>query len=284
MQLSKQSGISTYTELILGLPLETLESWKNGFDTVLEMGQHDAIEIWPCQVLENSELSQFNTRQRYGISTVVAHDYTPFHNKTDYMDISEVVEIISSTNTMSTADIVEAYMYGWMMVQLHIIGYTQLYAKYARNRLDIPYRKFYDKMFEKLPNHAFFGPIFSHHQTNIDHYMHHGKFLDQKMNGHTMVPSNFKMIYDHCDQAYDLGLDTLQAFTAETEDIDRVQRLFVYGAHLGLPITIGVPWDLDTWQTQNSRYQISTKVCIDQQFNFFTTRRNGLLRNIFTRV
>jgi radical SAM superfamily enzyme YgiQ (UPF0313 family) len=284
MQLSKESGISTYTELILGLPNETLESWKTGFDTVLEMGQHDAIEIWPCQVLENSELSFYESRQRYGIKTVTAHDYTPFHNKTDYMKISEVVEIVNATNTMSTQDIVEAYMYGWMIVQLHVIGYTQLYAKYARHVLNIPYREFYDMLFAKLPSHEFFGPMFEHLKTNIEHYMHNGVFIDKNMNGHTMVPNNFKNIYENRAHAYDIGLSTLSEFTKDTAEIDMLQRSFIYGADLDLPKVVEFSRNLDTWESEKSQYQISTKIKIDEQFNFFTTRRNGLLRNILNRV
>ena len=51
---------------------------------------------------------------------------------------------------MSTEELVESYMYAWMMVQFHILGYTQLYAKYARHIINVPYRKFNDMLFEKI--------------------------------------------------------------------------------------------------------------------------------------
>ena len=33
-------------------------------------------------------------------------------------------ETVSETNTMSNDDLIEAYMYGWLVVQFHIAGYT----------------------------------------------------------------------------------------------------------------------------------------------------------------
>ncbi len=55
-------GIPSYTELILGLPKETFNSWRRGLCEVIEAGQHNAIESWLAQMLENAELNQNNQR------------------------------------------------------------------------------------------------------------------------------------------------------------------------------------------------------------------------------
>lgn len=108
MELAKKYKVRTYTEMILGLPEETLESWKEGFATILENGQHESIDIWFCQVFGNTELNSALSREVYGIETVKAEDYLSFTN-TKHSNITEIVEIINKTNTMSTEDIVEAY-------------------------------------------------------------------------------------------------------------------------------------------------------------------------------
>ena len=284
MSLSEQNSVPTYTEVIIGLPEETLESWKQGFDQILEMGQHNAIDVWPCQVLENSELASPESRNKYGIKTVVAHEYTPFYNKNDYMDISETVEIVNATNTMSTDELVEAYMYGWMIVQFHILGYTQLYAKYARHILGIPYRKFYDIMFEKIQREPFFGPMFDHIKQNIRQYLTTGKFADKTMSGHTLSGTSAKNIYTHKSQAFDLGLSCLCQFTDTVEPIGQLQKNFIYSRDIKLPALVELPWNIHTWEQEPTKYVISTKLAIDEKFNFFTTRRNGLLKNIFTKI
>ena len=53
-----EAGIPTYTELILGLPGETYESFCNGFCALLEAGQHNSMTVYTCQVYCNSPLAQ----------------------------------------------------------------------------------------------------------------------------------------------------------------------------------------------------------------------------------
>lgn len=57
MQQCNVKNIQTYTELILGLPGETYNSWVTGIDKLLTVGQHNNIEVWLCQMLVNAELS-----------------------------------------------------------------------------------------------------------------------------------------------------------------------------------------------------------------------------------
>ncbi|MBQ8016197.1 MAG: radical SAM protein, partial [Clostridia bacterium] len=49
-------GISTSSELILGLPGETKESFTRGICDLLEYGQHKAIQVYTCDLLPNSEM------------------------------------------------------------------------------------------------------------------------------------------------------------------------------------------------------------------------------------
>ena len=51
-----EHAIPTFTELILGLPGETMQSFKEGVCTLVEAGQHNAITIYDCQVFRNALL------------------------------------------------------------------------------------------------------------------------------------------------------------------------------------------------------------------------------------
>ena len=57
IEKSKKYGVKTYSELILGLPEETLESWKDGFAQILECGQHESIDVWFCQMFGDTDLN-----------------------------------------------------------------------------------------------------------------------------------------------------------------------------------------------------------------------------------
>ncbi|MCX6896251.1 MAG: cobalamin-dependent protein [Verrucomicrobia bacterium] len=48
--------VETYTDLILGLPGETYESFKAGIATVMESGQHNRIQFNDCSILPNAEM------------------------------------------------------------------------------------------------------------------------------------------------------------------------------------------------------------------------------------
>ena len=74
------------------------------------MDSTDPIDIWFCQVFGNTELNSALSREVYGIETVKAEDYLSFTN-TKHSNITEIVEIINKTNTMSTEQLVEAYLY-----------------------------------------------------------------------------------------------------------------------------------------------------------------------------
>lgn len=283
MKLSQEYNVSTYTETIVGLPEETIDSWKQGFADILEMGQHNAIEVWPCQLLENSELNTFESRLKYGIKSIVAQDFTPFCNESDYTDIIENITLVNKTATMSTDDLVDAYMYGWMMMQFHYTGYTQLIAKYCRYVLNVPYRKFYDTLYTEIQNDVFFAPKYSHLKTNINHYLRVGTFIDKKIAGHSVTSTYLKEIYFNRDHTYKVGRSTALRFSSDIDDIDSIQQLMIYDENLVLPKIINSPWDLDTWTHTPTKYTINTRQVIDQKFDFYIARRNGLLKNIFVK-
>jgi putative methyltransferase len=63
----QQHHIPTYTELILGLPEETRQSFVDGIGRLLEIGMHDDIRVFELALLPNAPLSQPGMRERYGL-------------------------------------------------------------------------------------------------------------------------------------------------------------------------------------------------------------------------
>jgi len=281
MDLGQKYQVGTYTEAILGLPEETLETWKEGLASILDMGQHDSIDIWFCQLLENSELNSFESKVRYGIKTISAFDYMPYANKIDYKEIVEEILLVKATNTITTEEMVDAYMYGWMIIQFHISGYTQLYAKYCRNVLDISYRTFYDTLFEKIQASDIFREHYKNLKNIVHHYLTTGQLLDESAKGHGLGSNSFEYIYNIRKHAFDIGKSCTLKFTNDIDDIDIIQRKFIYDINSIFPMEIESPWDLATWTNHPTKYHIGTKNVQTQTFNFYFARRKGLLKNMF---
>lgn len=150
---------------------------KDGFSKILECGQHESIDVWFCQMFGDTELNSSTSREVYGIKTIKAEDYVSFGNDRDYDGVIETIELISETNTMTNNELIEAYMYGWLIVQFHIAGYTQIVAKHFYENLNISYRKFYDTLYEFVKSDkGLIGDHYREIESAVNHYMKTGKF------------------------------------------------------------------------------------------------------------
>lgn len=109
-------GIQPYTDLIVGLPEETYETFVNGIDTLLEQGQHARIKIFNALVLPNAEMGDPAYQQRYRLE-IVENDYTPPEEQFD--GISEVQQTVVATATMPRPEWVRCRAFGWWLGFLH---------------------------------------------------------------------------------------------------------------------------------------------------------------------
>lgn len=278
MNLAKDYGVRTYSELILGLPEETLESWKDGMCMLLECGQHESIDVWFCQVFGNTELNSALSREVYGIKTVHAEDYVSFTNTKDCIEIKETVEIINQTNTMSTSELVEAYLYGWMIVQFHINGYSQIISKYYRNKLGISYREFYDKLFKFIKTD---NTLFKNHYKNlynrIYNYMTTGKVID-KDTGHALemsMATDFNLFWENKEHTFNFVRECWNV----DDDVFELQKEFVYNPERDYPIPISLTFDFDTWDNIPTNYHITNERLEEERYDMWVLKRRGLDKN-----
>jgi radical SAM superfamily enzyme YgiQ (UPF0313 family) len=283
LELSEKHNVPTYTEVILGLPLETLDTWKEGFSKILEMGQHHSIDMWFAQLLENSEMNSFASRQKFGIKSINAKDYMPLHNPGDWREIDEEIMLINATNTMTTDQMVEAYMYGWMILHFHITGYTQIYAKYCRHRHNISYRDFYDQLFLILQNSdTFFFDHYTKLKNIVKHYLYTGElvqFDNFNKTGHGIHALSYKFMYDHQSQAFQLGQQIVESFNATNDQITNLQKHFIFNKEHSYPVQITLDFDIHSWQDSIKSYTITPHTSAGTEFDFYSSRRLGILKN-----
>jgi hypothetical protein len=124
--------------------LESKETFISGICELLELGQHNHLEIWFTDLLSNSELATAETCEKYGIKTVTTHNYLTLNQDNDA--VTEEIQLVCETNTMSALDMIESFMYGWIIVNLHTQGYTQLTSRFYNQKYNITFRQFYDAL------------------------------------------------------------------------------------------------------------------------------------------
>ena len=162
----QQHHIPTYTELILGLPQETRESFVNGIGRLLEIGMHDDIRVFELALLPNAPLSQPGMRERYGLQT----RFKPIRN-TEAGFQRELVELVFGTRTMPYADWAYCLLFAEMIQALHNGAFTRFIAIYLDREGLLSYRQFYDGLLGHLLADARgIGRVFNRLKKLIDDY------------------------------------------------------------------------------------------------------------------
>lgn len=145
LSMYAKADIPTYSELILGLPEETYESFTKGLCTLIENGQHKSINIYPCELLPNSKLGSKEFMEKYEIKTTRL-PFLQFHCKKENSGITEYSNLITSTSSMSREEWVSSYFFATMIQSFHCLDITREAAIYMREIKNMPYEEFYGRL------------------------------------------------------------------------------------------------------------------------------------------
>ena len=288
--LCNQNSINSYTELILGLPLETKETFINGLCELLELGQHNHIEIWFTDLLINSELATPMSLFNYKIKTTTTNNYLTLNNEDDLY--REDIQIVSQTSTMTTEDMIESFMYGWLIVNLHLQGYTQLTSRFCNQKYNIKFKTFYDMLMTLFKEDSVLGLIYDEVRYNITSLLYHGT-LPKNLSGHNLVFCNGHLLYANKNQIFSLTDQTMRQLVPLSRinhDVTRLQSLSIFDNETSYPVTVDSTINLlDTNSViENYTYVVKCKVTSTDMKNFdnfyYTLRRKGALKNNVTRI
>jgi tRNA A37 methylthiotransferase MiaB len=170
-ELCEQYNIPLYTELILGLPGETLESWKNNFYRLFEAGNHTGITIYQAQLLENAEMN-LSQRKMYKLEGRVVYDYlVGTYNE---HELKEGVEVVISTRDLPIDRMTQAQVFSWFMNTFHINGITNYISRVLRKQ-GITYQEFYGKLLEHIKHDEWLNSEIHRIEEHYSNWSKHGK-------------------------------------------------------------------------------------------------------------
>lgn len=179
--LAEQRNVPVGTEMILGLPGETLDSWKRNIWNLYDMGLHSGIEIFYCQMLENAEMNLVQ-RQIYDIKTTKVSDYISVSTVEDG-GIVETVEVVVSTESLPYDDMVAASVFNWYMNTCHFYGFTNFLSRFVKKNLGLDYPVFYDALFDFLMLDPWFSQEVSEFKCLLDKWYKSGRIDDYTVSG-----------------------------------------------------------------------------------------------------
>lgn len=276
LALSEKYQVGTYTEVILGLPNETKDTWVQGLNQLLELGQHQSIDVWFAQLLQNSELNNPITKQIYGIQSTRVKDYMALNQDND--SIVEYIDIIKATDTLPTHDLIDCYMYAWMIVHFHTAGYSQIIARYCRNVMGIDYQKFYDALLRKIHGHDIMNKHYQELRQIVCGYLEHGQ-LDDLSGGHALHARSYGFVYKHKQEIYHMAMANARELCDKVdEDLLILQHNFVFSPGQS-PSTVTTNYNVYTGQLGQTVYRFTPQIAQLQQDDFYSFRRKGLLKN-----
>lgn len=181
----QSQNMHTYTDMILGMPNETLSSWKTGLLNLLDYGQHDMIIIYFTQLLENAEMMQ--QLEKYKIEYVKTDNWEAYYdNDVDLDPVREHKLVVNKTSTMSLEHMVQSYMFSWLITIFHSMGYTQSVSMYLHKSGAMSYREFYDQLEHYVANGTgLLNKEYRRIHQAVKDYLTHGKYeYDQQVMKH----------------------------------------------------------------------------------------------------
>jgi radical SAM superfamily enzyme YgiQ (UPF0313 family) len=171
-ELCEEHNIPLYTELILGLPGETLDSWKQNFYRLYKAGNHTGITIYQAQLLENAEMNLLQ-RRLYKLEGRTVYDYlVGTYNENE---LREGVEVVISTRDLPSEKMLDAQVFSWFMNTFHINGITNYISRFLRTHSNVDYEEFYDKLFVYIQQDDWLNNEITRIRDHYGNWSQHGK-------------------------------------------------------------------------------------------------------------
>jgi len=219
LDLCNEQQIPSYTELILGLPHETKDTWIGGICKLVEAGQHNSIESWLTQMLENSQLNQ--ERDEHAFDTVFLENY--YTSQEDFVE--EKAEIVRGTKYMPFEDLVDSWMFSWLITNLHIYGWTQIYSIFLLKNKEVTYESFYRELLDKIKDSkSIVGKEYRKTKKRITHYLEGKKTIDYS--GHTLLWDSQQVFHKNRNEVFAFTKSFFEKFD-NSKDVVMSQEHFV---------------------------------------------------------
>lgn len=134
--------VDTFTDLILGLPGETYDSYTRGVSKVIADGQHNRIQFHNLSILPNAQMGDPEYQKKFGMQTVT-NNIVNIHGSinTSKDDIMETQDLVIATNSMPKKDWVRARVFAWTTGLLHFNKIFQIPLIILHEKYGLDYKE-----------------------------------------------------------------------------------------------------------------------------------------------
>jgi len=151
VKVFENEDIQSYTELIMGLPEETVESFKNNWEILAAIYPQPTIMSWNCSVFVNAPMNHPQYRKTYGIEVFKSPMFMQ-HSSNEEKEIQEYEKMIRHTNSLPNGKINEVYLFNWVMMVFNSFGILYYISRFYNKMYDISYKQFYELLITYCEN------------------------------------------------------------------------------------------------------------------------------------
>lgn len=141
--------VPAYIEMILGLPEETFDSFKNGIYELLDDVQyHNYIGIYIMVALPNTPFGDPKYRDQYGVVLKKTSPAFFHHEHPPEKLLKDTNDLVATTNTMSFNDYIKSMAWRWFIASTHMLGWTRVLSIDLNEIYGLKFKDFYDNLFD----------------------------------------------------------------------------------------------------------------------------------------
>ncbi|MBI3723772.1 hypothetical protein HY251_07455, partial [bacterium] len=140
--------VETYSDMILGLPGETYESFADGVSSLIDGGQHNRIQFNNLSILPNAEMGDPAYQKKYGMEAVESKIINIHGSLAEEEEIQETQELVVATSTMPREQWVRTRAFSWMAAFLYFDKVLQIPITIAHEVGKAGYRELIEHFLE----------------------------------------------------------------------------------------------------------------------------------------
>lgn len=146
-RMFEKDGIATFTDMIIGLPEESYDTFVDGVVDLIEGGQNNSISYYNALVLPNSAMGEPEYQKKYGIQTTQIRQICN-HEEIGEETIHEVEDIVIGNHALPTSDWRKVKVFAWESSLLYHRKLVQLPLTIARVVYGSGYRTLFEAFSE----------------------------------------------------------------------------------------------------------------------------------------
>jgi len=218
--LCDRNNIPVYTEVILGLPGETVETWKNAFWQIFRAGNHTGVNILQAQLLENAEMNLLQKRM-WKLDSVPVYDY--MSGSYGDVDMDECVDVVVGTKDIPREMMLDTLVWNSFIQTFHINGLTTYIARYLAKAHGIDYSEFYDNLYKYIESDEWFQKQFDETRSYFRNWTTDGRINHPRIGNIEVFGWNLvhrTTLYMQQQQKINHVFDIIDSFVRTTYTID----------------------------------------------------------------